>query len=207
MRNYVITNSGTVKGGVPVGDPPKIARGLHFNLKDLTEADFFRERKDLIRWTKQLYNKDAREVRPEEDEAAELRNFNRHFCLEEADIQRMQAQTAEQVFECRRQYNEQLQELAQSPLPFQRAAELPSPFIMSMREQPKRFTDEKAREREATKERNRRNLAIIARISLQQKQLDEMTSEQVLDRRSKQARKANKEWKWEFRRQQNLLKK
>lgn len=99
LRQYEVTKSGTVKGGVAVGDPPKVKRDQHFNLHDITEEDFFRERKELIRWTKQLYNKDARIVKLDEEEAADNRNFNRHFCLEEADILRMQEQTADQIFE------------------------------------------------------------------------------------------------------------
>ena len=34
-----------------------------------------------------------------------------------------------------------------------------------------------------------------------------MSSDEVLDMRMRQAQKANVEWRWEFRRQQNLLKK
>lgn len=85
----------------------------------------------------------------------------------------------------------------------QRAAELPSPFALSLQQKGeiKKCPDEETRQREANEEKRRRTLAILARIASQKEQLEQMSGAQVLNRRTKQAQKANKEWKWEFRRQ------
>lgn len=55
--------------------------------------------------------------------------------------------------------------------------------------------------------KKRRTNEMLERIRSYNERLDNMTTDQLLDWRMKQAQKANKDWKWEFQRQQNLLKK
>lgn len=70
-HKFLITESGTVKGGLPVGGALKVKRDNHFNLSRMRFDDFIKERDEIIRWTKALYCKDGRLVKLEEEENLE----------------------------------------------------------------------------------------------------------------------------------------